>query len=127
MFQVFSKKEWALISAFSTLTPIAIAALAVRVFAGDADSAVASSVAVTPPPQAMIKDCVLRVSDAMQASSTAVRVDSRSTGYREQRFNVHGNIIRSTGTYDFQCWYQPDGHFQTKQIGNHALEPIIGG
>lgn len=75
-------------------------------------------------PQALVDVCKERIILATHAPEDALRIDYRSTGFRDQLFNVHGYVRQGSDEFDFQCWFKADFSFDTFSIGRVSLEEI---
>ena len=74
--------------------------------------------------EALINHCRGHIATITNRPQDDIRIDFRSTGVRDVRFNVHGFVRQPGGEYDFQCWYAEDRSFDSHFIGRVSLEEI---
>lgn len=72
----------------------------------------------------LIRQCRDHIANVASVSFEATRIDKRSTGLRDGKFNVHGYVKQGASEYDFQCWYHEDRSFDTHIIGRVSLQEL---
>lgn len=125
----FSPKELILIALIAFITTLTLPFILVPLLEGVSANKAEQTAQYNLPtdnasPQAMVDTCKERINLATQTEPDALRIDSRSTGFREARFNVHGYVRQDSNEYDFQCWFHADFSFDTFTIGRVSLEEI---
>lgn len=126
MYLPLNKKELLLLSAGSVLTamvlPLIVVPLLMAMTSPSQDPFELS--AASQSDYNLVEQCKDRISDITNTDTAELRIDQRSTGYRDDRFNVHGFVRQGGEEFDFQCWYKADRSFDSHYIGRVSLEAI---
>lgn len=127
----FNTKELLILGAAGVLIPILFATLFVALVVPDSPQGVVLSedqITAGLADDDLIRQCQQRIGDITGEPEEALRIDKRSTGTRDGRFNVHGYVTQSDGEYDFQCWFHADRSFDSHYISRVSLkESSVGG
>ena len=74
--------------------------------------------------QGLINACRSRIGKVTAVDATAIRIERRSTGFRGERFNVHGVVTQGGSDYLFECWFNPDRSFESETISRNSLQDL---
>jgi hypothetical protein len=119
-------KELLLLSAGSVATAILLPFIVVPLLTGMAapKKDTQTYAAATQSDSDLVEQCRNHIAEVTNTQATDLRVDQRSTGYRDARYNVHGFVRQNGEEFDFQCWFKADRTFDTHFIGRVSLEAI---
>lgn len=128
MTSLLSKKDLILLGAVAvavaTLLPVlAVSFLIDRPTQSKPAETLATDIVDTSD-EALILQCRQHIGEITETSFEDTRIDRRSTGMRDTRFNVHGFVRQNSEEFDFQCWFDANRILTSHYIGRVSLQAI---